>query len=507
MKKLFITFLILGVASGAFAQFTRQLLVDINPNALVVTTPLGDSADPAHTRYDGDGTFGLLTPYVGSTMGKENDLRFSLGYSAQNYGASIRLRFDSFIRPNGLFTQRGGSGTLPSIGTILNTTLIDEYRVWGTVGRFTADVRNTAERGRVTSFSNGFDDFGIRPVKINDYGVNTPASDLLFRESDSNNFRSNNVNGEYHRADFYPYFLFTANFAPFSVQLAGDIADHAFDSVFTPKDNAHLKVNGGIRISGNRIADLVTFDAIYKFRGGDLDSDDNLAQPDGKGVVSHNFGIYANLHVLDTLGIGLGYTGLVRAYEKYEIGDTSYDRFGPYFSGIDIRLQFTGINRLRLTMHNNISFAVVNGADPNDKMVYGVLGNSFSNPTSPPTQGALIDNTNTIGFDESESWFGLYNAIGARYNLTDALHLNVDVGNRLGIVTNTLNEQKNERLSNSFGAALWAGYSVNRNVSLQGGVRFLVQSFAHKYEQDPNLNDESWGTFTFAVPLRVMIIY
>jgi len=522
MKKIFITFLILGVASGAFAQLTRQLTVDINPNALITTAPFGDAADKEHDNYAGDGTFTLLTPYNGN-MGKTNDVRLAFTYTApsQNYGAHIRLNFDYFVRNSASeFVNRGGAWE--NIENIFKNVTIDEYRVWGTVNRFTGWVGNTADRG--TTSAARFDvieDFGINPVKVGNFGVHTPvrspssSSPFLpsasgkqipiigITDSDTNNFgRSNNETGAYGRADT-PYFLFTTNFAPFSVQLGGDIGNNAFANTFIPKPNSHIAVNGGIRISGDRIANLISFDAIYKFRGGDIDTDDNASvQPDAKGLVAHNFGVYANLHLLPILGIGVGYTGLVRAYEKMDIGDTTYDRVGPYFNGIDIRFQFTGINRLRLTMHNNISFAVVNGADPNNKMVYGVYGNSFAANGA----GNIVDNTPTLGLDQSESWFGLYNAIGVNFRMTDALSLNADFGNRLGIITNTLNGDKDESLVNSFAAALWAGYSVNNNVLLQGGVRFMVNSYTEKY-RDPDLNDLSGGTFTFAVPLRVRIIY
>lgn len=507
MKKIFITILALGITVGAFAQLRPQLTVDINPNFLVATTPVGSNAtDENDPNYLGSGTFDLFTPYRGY-VGQENQLRFALNYSRENLAAYVRLNGDNLIRFGQDQGQMVTGNGQVNLGDLWNGSLVrfDEWFFRGTVGIFTGYVGNTADRGRVNRFQN-FEDFAIRPVKFDNYGVNTPNAGgfniddtvlnrNFLRDFDNNNFQrvqrlssdTNPADHEFVRAD-QAYFSLSADFAPFTVQAALDVGNNSGIAA----THSRFRANGGFRVSGNRIADTVTFDAIYRFRGGDPTTDDSGSenigtapdfgtnQPDGRGESVHSFGVYANLFVVDNLGIGLGYTGLVRAYE--DVSD-SVSRTGPYFNGIDLRFQFTGVDRFRFTLNNNISFSVVNGDSGNT--VYGVLGS-----------GNLNDN-------QSESWFALYNALGVDYSLTDALTLSAQLANGLGIYTQDDDGSETEIIRNRFIAALFASYAFTNNVTLQGGLRFDVNTAALSNSQ----SDVELGRFGFAIPVRLRLVY
>ena len=494
MKRLFITILTVGIAVGTFAQtasesetenqygFKHELAVDINPSFIQATVPTGDDAP------DGDGTFDLFTP--NDHWGQANELRFSLSYTKEYFGAYVRLNADNLIQTGGDMIVGDGTFNLNRIfsGDAIN---IDEWFFRGTVGRFTAFAGNTDDRGVTDPFQN-FEDIAIGLINYDSFGVMTPGAingeefslGFFGGPNDTNNFnKSQEISGVFGQRD-QSYFSISANFAPFTIQAALDIGDNSGIDA----SRARFRANGGFRVSGEKIADMVSFDAIYKFKGGD-DTTNSNDDPDGQGVSVHSFGVYANLFVVDNLGIGLGYTGLVRGYED---ASSSTKQAGPYFNGIDLRFQFTGVDRFRFTLNNNISFSIVNGDTPSDRIVYGLLG-----------EGSQAE-PNILGNNVSESWFSLYNALGVDYSLTEALTLSAQLANALGIYNRDDDGSESEVIGNTFVAGIFASYAFNSNVTLQGGLRFGVLSTTTEY--NGNAGGDS-GEFRFAIPIRLRIVY
>jgi hypothetical protein len=336
-------------------------------------------------------------------------------------------------------------------------------------------------------------------VKMDNYGIIGP--DGFIDINNVGNYPDFDADGAFDT----PYMAVTADLAPISVTLAGDLSHVAseLEGTFNPTPlnpgaapadrlYAYNKVGFAARVSGEKIADMINFDAIYKLEGGDIDTEDKIgSQPDGQGLWGHAFGLFANIDIIENLGIGVGYSGYVRAQEK--IGTPDQSTINPYYNGIDLRFQFTGVDKLAVTFNNNISFSVANGDDNTTTTINGPMG----------IGGNLVK-------DQTESYLALYNALGAKYNVSDALYATVEVGNLLVSSTWTFKndtvDQKREASANNLRAFLGAGYSFDSHVLFESGLIFDFISAVGKTSGIPGGDiDENAGKFSFGIPLRLKI--
>jgi hypothetical protein len=334
------------------------------------------------------------------------------------------------------------------------------------------------------AFSIFFDD-----VQVGNYGILLPGTAI-----DTFNL------GRYARGETLwgntatPYVSITADLAPIKVAIAGDMSRVAFDETIV-NNESYNKVGAAVRVSGDKIADLVSFDAIYKIHGGDDEIDEPPAaagdQPDAHGIWGHNFGLVANLSLLDSLGIGIGYSGYAIAQEKGDAtGDVNRKYVYPYFNGIDLRLEFTGLDKLTVDFNNNISFAAINGsADANIAVV----------SPWPRLNGTNLD------ADLSASYLGLYNALGVKFQVTDDLFANFGIQHRLDSATIEDKDADTTELfvSDNFRALLGAGYSFGDHVVLETGLVFNLNNTVTEITN--GTNNLNGGTFTFAIPIRFKV--
>lgn len=554
MKKFLVLLLILGVAAGAFAQFTATVTADFNADVFVVQSPTGDDDDrPGRVNFltnQGTGS-------AGSFM-KGNELRVVLNWRGENWHAMARLNADGLLRGTGGLVNGEGNGA--NINSFLNSNF-DEWHVTATPGPFALAARNTADRGKTAGYRfQNFSDF--LKTKIDNFGVIVPGSPLItgtptgsttaitywgqyagqMQDWDNNNLlrsgnllvggtaNTNEFNGEpdAHTRTGTPYWSIGWDMndligMPFTLQIAGDIGNNSGIS-----GSGYSRFNGAVRFSGEKIADMVTFDALYSFRGGDRNESTTTNFPavtgtspnfvfseptttitrrGGEGIASHTFGLYAGLSIMDGLGISFGYTGLFRTYE--DVFDSSenktYEVSGPFFSGIDLRLQFTGVENLTVTFNNNISFASVEGKDNEVKV--GLLGGIplYDHPVGGEI-GAWL------GKGESSGWFALYNALGFNYRLTDPITVSFQLGNRLRRLSYEYSDSgiKAEATvtANHFAMGASVSYAFSSNILLESGLIFGIDTVTTKYEftGSPSTEEKS-GTLSFGVPIRFRVTW
>jgi hypothetical protein len=565
MKKLLVTLLILGIAGGAFAQAKITVTADLNPEIMRISSPTGNAANKEYNYSSG--TADILSSSANGTMGQENALNIAVDWAGEAFVAHLRINAEKLFRPSeangqGVVNQGGGhtgtatdntnhsfvnlQGKTPNLSDFL-TYSMDEWYVRGTTGFFTAYVGNTGDRGKTDRFQD-FD--GFLKAKVDSFGLLTPDANVASgvgatygavpiafltdpehavsayktQDGDNNNLqRRFRLTTTYRRWDDMPYWALTLNFAdliglPLFFQVAGDIGYNT--GIGAPNGTSgadtnrgynnvrdYFRMNGAVRVSGQRLADLISFDAIYRFQGGDADTLDQgdgttQRQPDGEGSSVHTFGVYANVWAIKTLGIAVGYTGQFRTYEDSYNSTTrvTTTTTAPFFQGIDLRLKFTGIDKLTITFNNNFTVAFADGSSVTNENVVGL-------------NGQIINEEK-----QEQSWYALYNALAISYQLSTPLKLSFQIGNIL-TMSNISNSATNfdyeyNLTSNRFSGTIFAAYKFNSFVLLQSGLQFLYDtgstkstfgatngSFANK------AYDNSAGMMYFAIPVRMQVVY
>jgi hypothetical protein len=555
MKKLLVTLLILGIAAGAFAQVKTTITADFNPELMRVTSPSGELAKEEYQRSAG--TFDALSSTSNGSIGQEDQLRIRFDWSGEGFSARINFNADRIVRWYG--TGAGAAGMVNGNGKAMTAqnlldSAIEEWYLRGSTGPLSGFVGTSGDRGKTDRFAGGFDDY--TKGKIDNYGLITPsnpgtaAGDILsitrpgtlanitpiladgykttngqipgfgLHDVDNNNFgRAFNTgrNTTYGRADM-AYWSATLDFGqlagvPLFLAVKGDIgANSGFANLWPPDrtrtDNTGLdysKLNGGVRVSGVKLGTIITFDAIYQFRGGDADTWENDTtgggniQPDGVGVTAHTFGLYANLFVVNNLGIGIGYSGLFKTYEDLKTSPTSVTQTstGPFFHGVDLRFQFTGVPNLTITLNNAFTLAFVDAtSEPlTSKRVVGLSGYDLVN-----------------GSKEEEAWYALYNGLAINYKLSPALTANFGVSNKMGLFyyddarpeTNNLSVKF---MTNQLGATVNAKYQFNSAVMMQGGLQFFYDYASIDVKTTSVAKNFDSGMMYFAIPLRLQVVY
>jgi hypothetical protein len=537
MKKLFVALLILGTAAGAFAQeeapppLRFTLLADFRPS-LMQYSGSSNTAD----QYTSTGKFDFMTfPGNYDVWGPEvNLLKLSLDYTHKTniVKGHLRMALDRLIQGTGGFVGLDGKQNNRLINDVLNSTF-DEWNIQGTLGPLGAFIGNTANRGVVKAW----DGLDVLKFQQEQFGVVTPGSSKApeipwqvpvviplptpagnWQDGGKNppenaNFgKALQVSGNYSQEDI-PYFMVTGKIAGFTIAAAGDL---------TPRSNTnngpwYTALNGGARVSGEKIADLVSFDATYKFRGGDMSTYNNVdvydpattAQPDGKGKTTHSFTLAGQLGLLDdAFGIQLAYTGLFRSYEDNVINKTTVKTTGPFFSGIDLRFQYTGIEQFQFNFNNSISFSSVKDAKSSGLDTEVVM--DFWDSALPSASG-----------DTACDWFALYNALGVQYRWTNKLNLWFEVGNKFSSLTTTIGPAIRKDTYDVFGVSLKAVYTFTPNISAEAGLAFYNAVYTWKINDKQYdgieeirydggtpvyLDTVTTNQFVFQVPLRLKIV-
>lgn len=526
MKKLVaISILLTLLTAAAFAQFKVGLEAGFYPDLLLVESPLGENTNTDNRTggpgtfvgaYEGNGRFAFLS-HSDYWAGSDLDVTLSFKDPKEGkYEGSLQLNAEYWLQnlahPKYDGDEDGMADSKQSVLGFLDIPFGNWY-LKGSAGILTAYVGNTAQRGKVaryhdnvSTFFNAIDDYGIIATAVTGTGSSVAVKNTAL---DINNLRKHTtpaVDGALSN-DGNAYLAVTADLSPITVAVAGD-----FPAWYSSKQTGDSWATAGaaLQVSGEKIADFVTFDVIYKFYGADTDTDnkiDNNGQPDGKGIWDHAFGVYANLDLIENLGIGVGYSGAFRAREDYKDDPNAYGSLGPgertkyvypYLNGIDLRFAFTGVDKLNVTLNNNVSFSYVKNDDNEFTRVAGVnYGSGFLANGSSGSRAAEL----------SEGYLALYNALGLTYNLTDALAANVTIGNTLYSYTQTDKRIESDEIitkinTDVFETIVGAAYSFTENVVLEAGLAFRINTVNWEKTHYDTYNG---GLFTFGIPLAFTV--
>ena len=310
-------------------------------------------------------------------------------------------------------------------------------------------------------------------------------------------------------------------------------------------------MTGYFRVSGDKVFNYLTFDAVYRVQGSNMNLDDldplmsypnyipapppeneddeqlnfQTRKMDGEGSFGHTIALFAQPSlgtIAPDLNVSLGYslsfqsqenisayyngTGLYRAV-FYNINDFHnpfrfhYDnsvdikRSAPFFHGIDLRANYSGIEKIIFNTQNNISFASAKGSDTD--IVYGLrpsgtysANDYFASPY--------------LKKEESDKWFYVYNTLGVRYELSANVYFHAGIASRFGALTEVRNTEgifnTLWRTNHWISAELMAFYILpGTGWELAMGLACMQQNSA--YENISTGKTASVGRFTAAIPL------
>ena len=276
-------------------------------------------------------------------------------------------------------------------------------------------------------------------------------------------------------------------------------------------------VNFGFRAESAKIADMIQAAAVYKLAGTTRTKKNTTNNPtftiDEK-TLNHAFGIYANITPpLPGLGITAGYSGQVQIWENAETTDVPA-RFEdtelaaefqkalfPFYHGIDLRFQYTGIDKLTITFNNNLSLSSIQGTNKGgakEELVHSWAYQEFINDPN-------------LGADRSETYLGLYNAIGLKYALNDAFTAHFQVCNQLGVFSLQWEHPAISAATDNLGLYLGANYQILKKAGfraeLRGGFALKMRNFSWQDPLPDDLPIYKAGYYEMAIPLGILVQY
>ena len=193
------------------------------------------------------------------------------------------------------------------------------------------------------------------------------------------------------------------------------------------------------------------------------------------------------------------------------------------YHGIDLRFSFTGVEKLSITLNNNLTLANARGISPTEAVNVYTIGWAYTDFLG--NKNSVINNSvNTTDIDNgdasgrSEEYVGIFNALGVRYAINERFNAEVSVASQLG--TFTLNWE-NENVASSthyLGAYAGAAFSLFTKPgitgTLRGGVAARISSFSYEpaliperdYTNAINKPGKA-GVFELGIPISLMVQY
>ena len=469
MKKLIAISIVLVIVSAvAFAEEKALKIgfdASIYSDLIYATKNSGEDPDGKTDAYDNvKGTFNFLSSTNTAIPGSGVSLTFT--HTGEHHEASLQLGTDGLLDRLGKLSDTHWSDFLESG--------IGDWYIKGNAGPFDGYVGNTGYGGKVATFD-VFNDFLARDkLKLNGFGVYVPSFKLDFTDPDAEPSVGASMQGSANMNAFgddaFALGIRFMNDFRFAVgtSLSYDGWDNPDDSVSS--------VGGMFMFSGDNIADLLTFDLFYGVAGGDTQTNYR-----GQGLWKNIFGAYFGLNIVENLGISVGYTGTTLVQEPTD-GSATEDKpvttTHPWYSGISLHFNYTGIDNMGITFNNNISFAGVTGIEEEDKYNASISGMPLAK-------------------DYKENGFAWHAALKVGYALNDALTVNLQVANLLTTFSMEYGDDKMSFTKDNFRAVLTGDYTVGA-VTVGAGLSMDLVS------NSGTANDDSTGkssTFTFGIPV------
>jgi hypothetical protein len=385
----------------------------------------------------------------------------SLSTSGENYEAYADIAFDNWENWGSIwgFLQRGSA----------------DWYLKGNAGIFNGQVGNAGYGGWVSTQATWNDWYGWN--QLCRFGVWRPEGFLV-----SNEFRTWNEWGSVAAlgatfADNYKLSL--------GYRFDGDVVVGSKD----PTDSTSA-INGSFMLNA-RVSDAIAFDLFYAVKGQDTNTfsrpvyilptlgTDTIAtdyMPANHDSWDNIIGVFVGINAIENLGLSLGYTANFRAYEAggyVSIDDQNaataagdnpatkskpFNFSTPFYSGIDIRLNYSGIDKIGLTFNNNISLAGVKGEEiktdgTTEKIILGFGSDALDK-----------------GF--SEDWFHWDAELKASFSFIENLGLTLHLGNRLSVLSSAADTSvtvagitattkgTSQSTDNEFRVSLFADYGI-----------------------------------------------
>ena len=461
--------------------------------------------------------------------GGANSLRLTIGYSSDNIAFYTRTYLDRLVRVNEINANEGigrddfyaagsdqsfvaGDGKTPNWSALLRYAF-EEWYFRGTAGILTAYVGLTSDRGKVTTFNNQSESL-LRGLQVDNYGVIAPTqnADFVHDGLDTNNLLRSGAPAttdvsiaKYTSMPYLMIGLRLENLLPFplTVQAAADPGNNSGIG----SDAGYTRLNGAFRLSGEDIGGHVNFDAIYKIAGGDpvttndYDPFNNVIgtlKPSGDRFIVHNWGVYTSILDIAKFDFSLGYSGYFKALEDFAEKESwnVIARTSPLFSGFDLRVRYSGIEKLVITSFNNVSFAKSDTSSA-ERQVFGVTGTQLPD-------------------DTSQDWLALFNALTVVWNPINRLTFSVQLANRYGLINTDITSIDNpstiERGRQQFGGGAYAAYKFSCfNLQIGFAFRSLIETFTNNgvppvgssIQTVGGFRDASGGSLDIAIPIQL----
>ena len=404
-----------------------------------------------------------------------SDLRVKFHYDAENYGGLLRFFVDG---------KTTGNTSALSVND-----LIDIYFVWLKAPLLNGNAfvklwtGNDAYRGAVNRYLDDFDDF--LPGKTDNYGPFTVVFDknkLSIAASDITNMQKD-ASGASASA-----IILDAGYKPVTVTFANS---GLFDSLWSKgitnsgdKPYETRSSNFGIRIEAEKLFDMLTVAGLYKYANSDVnyENEDWEKTYGGLGLTHHQFGLFADLTPFSWLGLTAGYSGYMKIHE--ERGDGASWQY-PFYHGIDLRARYTGVEKLSLSTHHNISLAAINGDDDPLSVIEGFHSLDVQDFTH---ESALV----------------IYSSLAAAYQVLPNLSAHLQAANRHARIHS--NYDGATRFIDTYNAlGLYCGvkWELYPNVSLRGGFDMKLE----QYTAASSVREAEAGIMSFGIPLGIMVVF
>jgi hypothetical protein len=437
----------------------------------------------------------------------DNRLLLSLSNSGENYEAYADIAFDNWAN--------GWSGIMDFLGEGSA-----DWRLKGNAGIFNAQVGTDSYGGWVSTQATWNDWYGWN--QLCRFGVWRAGNSFLVGDD----FRT--------WPEWGTVFGIGATFADNYRLSLGYRLDGAAPGSNAPADSRSA-INGSFMLNA-RLSDAIALDLFYAVKGQDTDT---FARPISLtitpgtdvsvtdytlpgGMWQNIIGLYAGLNFVENLGLSIGYTANFNAYEAGGYRDLSNTDVNPvkttpitftspFYSGIDIRMSYSGIDNIGLTFNNNISLAGVKGEEikkdgKTEKIILGFGG------------------TDIVDKGYSYDWFHWDAELKVSFSFIENLNLILHLGNQLavlssatdisetfmGIATTTKGTEKSTE--NEFRVSLFADYGIGA-VNVGIGLFLGLQSKAYESEMTGSAMGTSQTTkhtansdvVTFGIPIMFKV--
>ena len=547
---------------GLSQIINAHIFSSTSPTGLYAQSSVPDplTGDPVHNTGVPQGTLarGILFPVVNGNTGyytpggynffttrvfPDTSVMSNGSWTAWNsVGLTMRYNsgnlFQAYMRLDGtpLLDSMLNRSSASTISGILGFFRIDEYWFRANHPMFMLWYGERVFPTKVEVYQD-FSDWSGR-MRVDFFGVNVPSrpndDHFVFGTRSNNLFRDvinpreagnpSNVNNFATSGYFIGSVKLLNHFfqIPITIDVGMDLGNAVQSAINQGATNSgQTRVAGGVRVSGENIAKMFNFDLTYKMRGGDSSRDDSWdpdipggggVQPDGTGAMSHVLGLAIGLPTLiPSIALNIGYTAMFFTYEDLLIGEhttpsvpesdyRTITKTGPLFTGIDLQLRYSGIQNMRITLNNNISFGSAGEPVYDDNLI---LNYSVG-----------FDNNNLAQY-HSQSWFALYNALAVRYQVSSLMTAYLEAIHRMGRTTiNNSNDGrldwgKSVRVKMMLETSAYVKFNLSSSVEFDIGASLFYENNSTKFSNYlDGLPEEptSWsgGGLGFSVPVRLV---